>query len=95
MCTQGYQLNLEDKERTAAYCNCENGKCAWKFNKLGFKKINFFIRISCYFLLSNISQLKSLQKGDIKCVKCPKPTGSKIKGKGIMDVYGNKAVTVR
>lgn len=39
MCTQGYQLNLEDKERTAAYCTCEDGKCAWKFNKLGFEKI--------------------------------------------------------
>ena len=26
MCTQGYQLNLPDKDRTAAYCNCDENE---------------------------------------------------------------------
>jgi hypothetical protein len=65
MCTQGYQLNLEGKDRTAAYCTCDenSGLCSWKFNK-----------------------------GDIKCVKCPKPTGSRPKGKGVMIFAGSKVV---
>ena len=37
---------------------------------------------------------KNFWQGDIRCVKCAKPTATKLNGKGIMSAYGDKVINV-